>query len=159
MAYIIRKQNKEYTNPEEIYLSREGDDYYHLPYCVHLSDDTSIIGYRNIDYVVKSYNQEQPDRTIKTKYYYKHLNIANEACYYCLVQRELYSSEGLSDEEWNEQDKAYKIALARERYRNISEINLKDDLDYNILITFDTNQGISEMTEKFVAYQGLYKDR
>jgi len=125
--------NKEYTNPDEIYLTSSSDTYYHLPYCSHFNANDSIMGYKNIDYVIQSYEGE--DET--NNYYYKHSNIANEACYYCLVQRDLYNDEGLSDDEWNKHEKAYKIALARERYRNISEINLIDRLDLNILVTFD----------------------
>ena len=153
-------ENKEFINPSEIYLTRAEDKYYHLPYCSHLSDSGSIIGYRNIDYVVKSYDEKEADGTETTYYYYKHSNIANEACYYCLVQRDLYSSEGLSEQELNDQDRAYKIALARERYRNISEIDLRNNLDYNIQITFDANGGtIDGVTEKLVAYQGIYRER
>ena len=149
--------NKEYINPNEIYLTRSGDPYYHLPYCSHLNEDTFIIGYRNIDYVVKSYDIEETDGTKTKKYYYKHSNIANEACYYCLVQRDLYNSEGLSEELWNEHDKAYRIALARERYRNISDINPMDELDLNILVSFNANGGEpTDLPSKFVAYQGKY---
>lgn len=158
-AVATSTENKEYANPDEIYLTRSGDNYYHLPYCSHLSDDSQIIGYKNIDYVVKSYNEKEANGTESTKYYYKHSNIANEACYYCLVQRDLYSSEGLSDQVINEHDKAYKIALARERYRNISEINLIDRLDLNILVTFDPDGGNCSLTQKLVAYQGKYNER
>jgi len=158
-AVATSTENKEFVNPSEIYLSRQDDSYYHLPYCSHLSDDTSIIGYRNIDYVAKSYNEEQPDGSINTIYYYKHSNIASEACYYCLVQKDLYTSEGLEEEIKEAHDKAYKIALARERYRNIAEINLRDALDLDIKVSFDANQGNCEIASKLVAYQGKYKDR
>lgn len=152
-------ENKEYTNPDEIYLTRSGDPYYHLPYCSKLSNDTPIIGYKNIDYVVKSYDVEKTDKTVITNYYYKHSNIANEACYYCLVQRDLFSDEGLSKQARNAHDEAYKIALARERYRNISEINLIDELELEILVVFDANTGICSTPSKLVAYQGEYGKR
>lgn len=149
-------ENKEFTNPDEIYLTRNGDEYYHLPYCSHLKTNSPIIGYTNTDYVVRSYNIEDANGNGDTKYYYKHSDIAKEACYYCLVQKDLYTSEGLSSEELTIQESAYKIALARERYRNISEINLKDDLEYDIHIAFETNGGTSPITEKWVRYQGYY---
>ena len=136
--------NKEFTNPDEIYLTRQGDKYYHLPYCSNLKNDSLIIGYRNIDYVVKSYDGNK---------YYKHSDIANEACYYCLIQKSLYSSEGA---EYEAHDKAYKIALARERYRNISEINLKNRLDLNIEVEFVDLEGGNPTSTKLVAYQGKY---
>ncbi len=152
-AIATSTHNKEYTNPDEIYLTRSGDPYYHLPGCSLLSNDTYIIGYRNIDYVLKSY--ENPDETV---YYYKHSNIANEACYYCLVQKDLYSSEGISNAVWNAQERAYKIALAREKYRNISEINLIDRLDLSILVAFEEKGG-TEVSDMYVAYQGKYGER
>ena len=152
-AIATSTHNKEYTNPDEIYLTRSGDPYYHLPGCSYLSNDTYIIGYRNIDYVLKSY--ENPDETV---YYYKHSNIANEACYYCLVQKDLYSSEGISNAVWNAQERAYKIALAREKYRNISEINLIDRLDLSILVAFEEKGG-TEVSDMYVAYQGKYGER
>ena len=164
-------ENREYTNPYEIYLMREGDQYYHLPNCSQLNNDKPLIGYKNVDYVVESYNVKDADGNSDTKYYYKHSNIetntASEACYYCLVQKDLYTSEGLSDELKLEHDNAYKIALARERYRNISEINLKDDLEYDIEVTFIANggeisfNGNTDPTQayKLVAYQGKYGER
>ena len=150
-AIATSTSNKEYTNPDEIYLTRQGDTYYHLPYCSKLKDDTTIIGYRNIDYVIKSYKTESD-----TNYYYKHSNIANEACYYCLVQRNLYNSTELSDEELYEHERAYKIALARERYRNITSINIKDKLDYDISVDLNENYEGGSIETIFVSYQGKY---
>lgn len=105
--------NKEYVNPDEIYLSDisdyNTDEYYHMPYCEKLKNE-SFVGYRNIDYVAKAY-QEKDGEDIKNKYYYKHENDASQACYYCLVQKSLY------EEEYNEdKSNAYETALARERY-------------------------------------------
>ncbi|MBQ8043266.1 MAG: InlB B-repeat-containing protein, partial [Clostridia bacterium] len=153
-AIATSTQNKEYVNPDEIYLSKKGDNYYHLPECSELSDDSGIIGYRNIDYVVKSYEKEED-----IEYYYKHSDIAKEACYYCLVQRDLYSSEGLSEQVINEHDKAYRIALARERCRNISEINSDDELSLQIAVTLNENYGEEpSKTTIYVPYQGQYGD-
>lgn len=103
--------NKEYVDPAEIYLSTSEDEYYHLPYCKHLTSTNRLIGYRSIDYKVKSYEEEE-----NAGYYYKHENISNEECYYCLVQRSLFSSEGLSEADKTEHAIAYETALAREKY-------------------------------------------
>ena len=111
-AIATSTSNKEYVDPDEIYLNTEGsgdsDKYYHLPYCeqIDLEEDDNLIGYRSIDYKVKSYNQAET-----TNYYYKHDNISKEECYYCLVQRALYEQD-----EQDENIIAYETALSRERY-------------------------------------------
>ena len=156
-AIATSTSNKEFTNPDEIYLANEGDSYYHLPYCKELEDKSSLIGYKNIDYVAKSYTIKEADGTESTKYYYKHSNIAKEACYYCLVQRDLYKETSDSNK-WKAQDKAYKIALARERYRNISEINITDKLDYYITVSFDAKGGIP-VSDMKVPFEGDYSER
>lgn len=109
--------NKEYVDPDEIYLNAIGDTYYHMPYCTHLTKTENLIGYRSIDYVQRSYTiKENAEAETKTKYYYKHtdnpdgINI-EQACYYCLVQRSLYKESKTSEKET-----AYNTALARERY-------------------------------------------
>lgn len=109
--------NKEYVNPDEIYLSNlnESDGYYHMPYCSRLKSN-NIIGYRNTDYAIKSYNIKESDGSSTTNYYYRHSELANQACYYCLVQRELYNSEDLENIYRQEHKRAYETALARERY-------------------------------------------
>lgn len=98
-------RNKEYVDPDEIYLNEEGDIYYHLPYCNKIGSG-NLIGYRSIDYIEKSYNENQ--------YYYRHsdTNTSQEADYYCLVQRSLYNDETKTANKV----KAYETALARERY-------------------------------------------
>lgn len=116
-AIATSTSNKEYVNPDEIYLSNisagNTDEYYHSKYCIKLASE-NIIGYRNIDYVVKTYQREE-DGIKSTKYYYKHSNIANQECYYCLVQRNLYTK--ITEEAYiKAHEKAYNTALARERY-------------------------------------------
>lgn len=118
-AIATSTANKEYVNPDEIYLNGS-DGYYHLPGCTKIEGD-NIIGYRNIDYKIRSYNDTNSHNLDdeNTKYYYKHNITTNyndttrQECYYCLVQRDLYSYE--FDEQ---RDLAYKTALARERYNN-----------------------------------------
>jgi len=149
--------NKEYTNPDEIYLTTPGDEYYHRPYCNKLKTTSQIIGYRNIDYVIKSYTQDD-----NTSYYYKHSKSNTEeyqACYYCLVQRDLFNDEGINDSARQANESAYKIALARERYRNISEINLEDDTKYSITVIFNADGGTPDFGSKSVAHLGYYGGR
>lgn len=98
--------NKEYVDPDEIYLSVTDDEYYHLPYCKQIDVTKNMIGYRSIDYIEKYYNEGED-----TKYYYKHEDISNKADYYCLVQNSLYQKESNVNK-----TKAYQTALARERY-------------------------------------------
>lgn len=113
-AIATSTSNKEYVDPDEIYLSASNDNYYHLPYCNQLTSTDGLIGYRSIDYKVKSY--EEKDETTEEKtphYYYKHgdNNNANQECYYCLVQRSSYNEKS------NDAKKtAYETALAREKY-------------------------------------------
>ncbi len=111
--------NKEYVNPDEIYLisNDSGSDnnstrYYHKPYCDKLVG-TQLIGYRNIDFVAQKFSIGDDEI-----YYFKHIynNVPKQACYYCIVQRELFSSGGLSDSKLESHKKAYNYALARERY-------------------------------------------
>lgn len=104
-AVATSTSNKEYVNPDGIYLSGDGDEYYHMPYCDKLFGN-KIIGYRNTDYALRSYEVND-----KIKYYYRHENLANQECYYCLVQRSLYNEDKTLEKEI-----AYKTALARERY-------------------------------------------
>ena len=127
-AIATSTANKDFVNPDEIYISNEEDNYYHLPYCSKLQGDSPQIGYRNIDYVLKSYEDSDG-----TKYYYKHSsNVSNnEACYYCLVQRELYDPLDSSSAEYDEQDKTYKVALARERYNYFKQEEQEDLYLYN----------------------------
>lgn len=114
-AIATSTMNKEYVDPEEIYLNATGDEYYHMPYCKHLEEIENMIGYRSIDYVQKSYTQKNATGEYETKYYYKHSNNGtinvNQACYYCLVQKSLYEKE-----ETDKKSTAYNTALARERY-------------------------------------------
>ena len=98
--------NNEFINPDQIYITGNGDNYYHKPYCEKCETTDNLIGYRNTDYITKTYPTNDT-----TEDYYKHENLANQACYYCLVQPSLYK------EAQNDAQKiAYEKALARERY-------------------------------------------
>ena len=144
-AIATSTNNKEYVNPDEMYfVDASSDIYYHLPYCSKMHD--SIIGYRNIDYLVNYYEDEDG-----IHYYYKHNK--NQACYYCIIQRDLYEKKSYN----GELIEYYKnVAIARERYRNLTQINLQKDLEYNIKVTLDSNGGTCDKSEIWVAYQGKY---
>ena len=115
--------NREYVNPDGIYLSG-ADLKYHLPYCKY-STSTRYTGYRNVEYILKSYSNETMNNEKKTILYYEHderdNNNSELACYYCIVNPENYKQmENDGTEEMKEiiyyQVKAYNEALARERY-------------------------------------------
>lgn len=104
--------NNEYVDPNEIYLNVDGDEFYHRPYCDKITN-TGMMGYRNLDYVAKTYETDYG-----TKGYFAHAKEksdgsleAAEQCYYCMVQRDLYNEGNLGNAE-----SAYYTALARERY-------------------------------------------
>ena len=114
-AIATSTNNKEYVDPDEIYLSVEGDKYYHLPYCTKIETDKNLIGYRNIDYIAKTYKEKEEE-----KRYYKHDNISTEADYYCLIQNSLYKKSNSESK-----TKAYQTALAREKYvAKIADVEL-----------------------------------
>lgn len=130
-AIATSTMNKEYVDPEEIYLNATKDEYYHMPYCEHLVEKENMIGYRSIDYVQKSYTQGEDE----TKYYYKHSNNGtinvNQACYYCLVQKSLYKKVTSTEKET-----AYYKALARERYvARMSKLPAEVEPGYYVKIT------------------------
>ena len=120
--------NKEYVDPDKIYIYDQGasDTKYHLPYCNKLTTANNLIGYRSIDSLHRSYeNVDGYDKT--TTNYFKHKNHVdnaeiNQLCYYCLVQRELISSDGLADIEKHKD--TYYTALARERFLQLELINI-----------------------------------
>lgn len=122
-AIATSTKNKEYVDPDEIYFSATGDDYYHIKACDQTNPTRNYIGYRSIDYVQKIYKITDASGTEIRKAYYKHANATNNtselSCYYCLVNRANYNK--VNDAEpvarvWNEK---YYNALARERYVNI----------------------------------------
>lgn len=116
-AIATSTKNKEYVDPDEIYFSATGDDYYHIKACDQTNPTKNYIGYRSIDYVQKIYKDSAGDR----KAYYKHAadGTSELSCYYCLVNRANYNKVNDADpvaRVWNEK---YYNALARERYVNI----------------------------------------
>ena len=120
-AIATSTKNKEYVDPDEIYFSATGDDYYHIKACDQTNPTRNYIGYRSIDYVQKIYKITDASGTEIRKAYYKHAtnNTSELSCYYCLVNRANYNKVNDADpvaRVWNEK---YYNALARERYVNI----------------------------------------
>ncbi len=112
-AIATSTRNKDFVDPDEIYLINSEDEYYHRPYCEELEENLSIIGYRNVDYVLKDYDDTSDN---SKKYYYLHNNQykASQECYNCIIQRDLYNES--TGTKLEKQQKAYYTALARERY-------------------------------------------
>jgi hypothetical protein len=111
-AIATSTNNKEYVDPNQIYLSVVGDSYYHRKGCEKTGGGT-ITGYRSIDYI----RRKQVDNAGVTKYYYLHDNpdlrddSSELACYNCIVD-----TNGNYDNVTNDENIAYYTALARERY-------------------------------------------
>jgi hypothetical protein len=128
--------NKEYVDPDKIYIYDQGasDTKYHLPYCNKLTTANNLIGYRSIDSLHRSYeNVNEHGEKVTTNYFKHRYHVADlldhldnknidQLCYYCLVQRELISSDGLADIEKHKD--TYYTALARERFLQLELINI-----------------------------------
>lgn len=113
-AIATSTNNKEYVNPEGIYLTGS-DEYYHIYGCDKIEGDT-LIGYRSADYIERSYEEGEEPNT-RTVYYSRHQH--NKLCYYCLVDK-----NQMEETKSDAQDKAYLTALARERY-NVGKTRLE----------------------------------
>lgn len=124
--------NREYVDPEEIYLSG-ADENYHIAYCEKCGN-VDYTGYRSAEYALKEYSISDSENI----YYYQHDNQQDEysetACYYCIVNKENYN-QTQNKEIQEKQTKAYNEALARERYYQKEMINEK----VGITITYDYN--------------------
>ena len=115
-AIATSTQNKEFVDPNEIYLYSPTDNSqdYHKYLCDDLVDGPDKIGYRSIDFKAKPYKVGD-----ETRYYFKHENSwgqdINQSCYRCLVQRSLFEPEPNAISK-DQKETAYYTALARERY-------------------------------------------
>ena len=151
-AIATSTTNKEYVDPNEIYLNVRDDNSYHLPYCKELNSTDELVGYRSIDYIVKTRTFRINETETKTVSYFLHDNGSyhQQACYYCLVQKALYTRvDNL------EQEQSYVTALARERYaaRVTTVPNLvmastggpsgggNTDTTYNVVVSICDNNG------------------
>jgi len=152
-AIATNTTNNEYINKDEIYFTVQDDTYYHSVYTGEtIPDDKYIIGYRNTDYIRKTYESESGIR-----YYYLHDHTDNTnselACYNCIV-----GSTGKKSTINTNLETAYYTALGRERYvqnKNVKYVNgeLRGDLETKYII-YNLNGGVqvgefSLITEKF----------
>lgn len=136
-AIATSTNNREYVDPNEIYLSRtdgEPDGNYHKAYCEQCGNSI-YTGYRSVEYVLKEYDISDEE----TWYYYQHDKLADKtsetACYYCLVNRANYVAMLETDAKYEGQTKSYNEALARERYYQKEEITGK----LGITVTYHYN--------------------
>lgn len=151
-AIATSSLNKEYVDPEEIYLNASGEEYYHMPYCSKLGEK-DLIGFRSIDYIQKSYIKDLKEAVPKTLYYYKHHNNpgikinVKEACYECLVQKSLYKA----DSKTANKQTAYFTALGRERYiARYVKLPAQVESQAHIYVeTFDITQNKETSSAKF----------
>lgn len=128
------KFNREYVNPNGIYLSG-ADQNYHYPYCNKVQN-TPYTGYRSVEYILKNYTNKS--NGVENLLYYEHdeknNNNSELACYYCLVNSENYVQ--LKEDDIDPdietkiyyQNKAYTEALARERYFQRERVDRKLNL-------------------------------
>ena len=168
-AIATSTSNEEYLNPDELYYVGE-DSYYHKCDCEE-NTSTEVVAYRNTEFKAKT-----EDETGQV--YYMHDNQEDEsaelACYDCIVNQSSFVSSGDTS---NSYTKARTVAVARERYKNNSElvesgfgetgdIGDLDDLEsnYNYILTFpDSYRGatnvVAKTLEQAVAYaQGTYSE-
>lgn len=101
-AIATSTNNKEYVNPNELYFIADGDDYAHKEYCSS-ANDSGYVGYRNIDFIQKSFSDDG-----KQEFYMQHTNYLD---YSCLVDLSKYVEDDSKITK-----KIYNEALARERY-------------------------------------------
>lgn len=110
-AVATSTSNKEYVNPDGIYLTGSNEDeYYHAYGCSKILGD-NLIGYRSADYIKRSYETDENN----TGYYSKHSD-HTQLCYYCLVDRNQMEKAREGSDLEEQEDTAYLTALARERY-------------------------------------------
>lgn len=148
-AIATSSLNRDYVDPDGLFFSCK-DELYHRPYCTRVTTsdiEEGYIGYRSVEYTLRTY--ENSDKT--TTYYYQHdqqetpraLNKNSElACYDCIINKANYDrtvakTATTKDEKdiRNVQVKAYKEALARERYYQ----NVELAADLGIIIKYHMN--------------------
>ena len=126
-AIATSTTNREYVDPDQIYLSGE-DPNYHRVYCVKCEDyihkNPIYTGYRSVEYILREFKKYDANNIQigETIYYYQHDKYddstntnSQTACYYCIVNKENFI-ETINEYMIYLQTKAYNEALARERY-------------------------------------------
>ena len=125
-AIATSSSNRDYVDPDELYFSSKSTSY-HRPYCTQLTlanIEENYKGYRSVEYTLRTYSTDTGDI-----YYYQHTNQptttdnSDLGCYYCIVNKANYTktinitSPTVEQTKISDiQAKAYKEALARERY-------------------------------------------
>ena len=148
-AIATSSLNRDYVDPDGIFFSCKSQ-LYHRPYCTKITTkdiEEGYTGYRSVEYTLRT--NENKDKTIT--YYYQHdqqatpraLNKNSElACYECIINKANYertiaktvTTQAEKDIK-NVQVKAYKEALARERYYQ----NVELAADLGIMIRYHEN--------------------
>ncbi len=148
-AIATSSLNRDYVDPDGIFFSCKSQ-LYHRPYCTKITTkdiEEGYTGYRSVEYTLRT--NENKDKTIT--YYYQHdqqatpraLNKNSElACYECIVNKANYertiaktATTQAEKDIKNVQVKAYKEALARERYYQ----NVELAADLGIMIRYHEN--------------------
>lgn len=130
-AIVTSTENNEFVNEDSLYYLGETDSYYHRYYCEKVISNI-YEAYKNTDYKVQSYKDNE-----NVKYYFKHYNISNQQvqeCFDCIVNRNNYT-EIANSESRNLYNKTFYEALGRERYVQMSKINLIIKLNKTITVT------------------------
>ena len=131
-AIATSTQNRDYVDPDEIFFSSNAENY-HRAYCAKLKlEDVEELyrGYRSVEYTLRTYEKDEGNI-----YYYQHTkqSVASKnsdlACYSCIINKENYERidekgtlSGNLKTVRDIQAKAYKEALARERYYQNEEV-------------------------------------
>lgn len=131
-AITTSTQNRDYVDPDEIFFSSNATNY-HRAYCTKLKlEDIEEMyrGYRSVEYTLRTYEKEEGNI-----YYYQHTKQSvtsknsDLACYSCIINKENYEridEKGTLTGDLKTirdiQAKAYKEALARERYYQNEEV-------------------------------------
>ena len=172
-AIATSSLNRDYVDPDGLYFVSKSTSF-HRPYCTRLAlseIEDKYIGYRSVEYTLKSYAREDGEI-----YYYQHTeqptttDTSDLGCYYCIVNKANYaktidiiSPTAEQIKIADIQAKAYKEALARERYYQDVEIaedlgikikyheNIRPEIQATGIITSVTN-----MPEDQEAYPDVY---
>ena len=133
-SIVTSTTNKEYISPDSIYYVNESDDneegyrYYHKIDCPKLKDDQKIVGYRNSDFKIMSYevenkvsHVEKKDDVVQSIEYEKDKNYYYSmrqelACYDCIVNSSYQPVDWKNNTIYANRRQAYYTALARERF-------------------------------------------
>ena len=152
-AIATSAYNRDYVDPDGLYFSNKGTSY-HRPYCAKVQNideiETEYKGYRSVEYTIRSYEKDN-----NITYYYQHTKqgVGQEldkssdlACYSCIINKANYdktinTTPASANEKqiMNIQIKAYKEALARERYYQHEVLAAK----LGIMVRYHENRKIS----------------